>query len=196
MNKFFLIGLSCLAANSFATHPSFTGNFNGFYFGPALAVGKTHLGVTGERYRQTHFMVGALGGYGQVSPSELYWGAELGLLHDTFSQRKEDQKVEKDNQIEGVLRFGQLIQQNFLPYVGLGGAYSSYKMQSATTQNKNFHTTDLISEVGVDAFVKPHLMIRSSLRYHRALGTTASLPVSVQKKPQSLFVKIGVSYIW
>lgn len=195
MNKFFLVGLSCLCTLSFATHPSFTGDFNGFYFGPALAVGKTRMGVTNQRYRTTHFMLGGLAGYGQVSPSDLYWGGEVGLFHDNFSQSKEGQKVEKNNQLEGVLRFGQLIQHNFLPYIGLGGAYSSYKMHT-TTQNKNFHTSDLISEVGVDAFVKPQLMIRSSLRYQRALGSSASSPVSVQKKPQSLFVKIGVSYIW
>jgi len=188
------MGMATLATVALADPPSFVGDFKGFYFGPALAVGRTTIGVTNQRYRQNHLMVGGLFGYGHVTLSDLYYGGEVGLSHDTFSLKQNGQRVEKNNQVEGVLRFGQLIQNNFLPYVGLGAAYSDYKMQTST-QNKEFHTTDLISEVGVDAFVRSHWVIRSSFRYQRGLSTQGSLPVDVQKKPNSFFIKIGASYI-
>lgn len=186
--------LATLSTPVSAEVPLFKGDFSGFYFGPALAFGRTHLGVTNQRYRRTHLMMGGLAGYGQVFSEHLYGGLEVGALHDIFSQKKEGQKVERTHQIEGVFRFGQVIQHNFLPYVGLGSAYTTYRMKTATV-NKSFHTTDLIVDLGVDAFVKPQLMIRSSFRYQRALSSHASSPVVVQKKPQSLLVKIGVSYI-
>jgi hypothetical protein len=195
MNKFFLIGVVCLATTALAETPAFVGNFKGFYFGPALGFGRTRMGVTDQSYRQTQFIAGGLLGYGYVSSSDLYFGGEAGVFHDTFSQKKEGQRVEGNNHVEGLFRFGQLIQHNFLPYMALGAAYSSYKLKS-NTQNKDFYTTDLISEIGAEAFVKPHIVIRSSLRYQRALHTHHnSLVTNIQKKPQSLFVKIGVSYI-
>lgn len=189
------MGVVGLATAALAEPASFVGDFKGLYFGPAFAFGQTRIGVTNQRYRQTQVMIGGLLGYGHVFSSDLYVGGEFGLFHDTFSLKKEGQRVENNNHMEGVVRFGQLIQHNFLPYVGLGAAYAAYKMQSAT-QNKNFHTTDLISELGVDAFVNPHIIIRSSLRYQTGLCSHGSSSiVNIQKKPQSLFVKIGVSYI-
>lgn len=196
MNKFFLIGTIGLASIAMADSSHFTGNFKGAYLGPALGLGRTRIGVNNERYRQTQFMIGGLAGYGWVFATDLYLGGEVGLFQDTFSMKKHSQRIENKGQLEGMVRFGQIIQHNFLPYVALGAARSAYKMRS-DTQNKDFHSTDLISEVGVDAFVLPHLTIRSSLRYQTGLRTSGnSSIVNVQKKPQSLFVKIGVSYIF
>ena len=198
MKKF----LPCLAivglcfSDAFAEKPSFVGSFKGFYFGPSLALGKTRIGVTQQRYKKTRAMIGGLLGYGHLLSSDLYIGGEAGLFHDTFSEKKAGQRIEKKGQLEGILRLGHVLQNNFLPYIGLGGSYSRYRMESAT-QKQTFHSADLIAETGVDVFVKPHLTIRSSVRYQRGLYIQKNSPaVSIEKKPQSLFLKIGVSYIF
>lgn len=198
MNRFFLIGLLSAALGFVAeglAQPSFVGNFSGVYLGPSLGLGQTRIGVNNQRYRQTQVMAGGLLGYGQVFATDLYIGGEAGLFHETFSLKKQNQRIENTHQLEGILRFGQVIQYNFLPYVGLGFAHSAYRMRS-DIQKKDFYSTDLISEVGVDAFVRPHMVIRSSFRYQTSLSTTGGSSLNVQKKPQSLFIKIGVSYIF
>ena len=157
--------------------------------------GKTRVGVTDQRYKKTRLMVGALAGYGHVFlGTDWYLGHEWALVSDTFSDKKAGQRLEKSGHVETLVRFGEVIEHNFLPYAAVGGYYGFHTLKSPTI-HKKFGVSGIIGEVGVDAFWLKNVTIRSSLRYERGLTTHGGdARVRVQKMPQGVLLKIGVSY--
>lgn len=188
--------LTTVASIAFADM-ALVGNFKGFYTGPLVAYGKGRVGVNNQRYKKTRLMAGVLAGYGHVFQEKgLYLGNEWALVSDTFSEKKEGQRLEKTGHLETLVRFGEIIENNFLPYAAVGGFYGRYKLKSDAL-NRKFHMSGWIGEVGVDAFVRPNITIRSSIRYQRGLRVYGGKDqVRVQKKPQEVLLKIGISYIF
>ena len=187
-----LCAISVLANGNVGT----TNSFKGFYLGPALAYGKGRMGANNQRYKKTRLLAGAVAGYGHVFPENgLYLGNEYALLSDTFSEKKDGQRLEKMGQVETLIRFGEIIEHNFLPYAAVGAFYGRFRLKS-NTLNRKFHMSGWIGEAGVDAFLRPNLTIRSSLRYQRGVHTYGGKNIiQVQKKPQEVLLKIGISYI-
>lgn len=191
------VALCALSSFAVADVTPTVGNFKGFYLGPVAAFGKGRAGVNDQRYKKTRLMAGALAGYGHVfSEKGLYLGNEWALISDTFSEKKQDQRLEKIGHLETMIRFGEVIEENFLPYAAVGGFYGRFKLKSNTI-NRQFHMTGWIGEVGVDAFLRSNITIRSSLRYQRGLRTHGGKnQIRVQKKPQGILLKVGISYIF
>lgn len=190
-----IVFTSFLCGPLLAAADPFVGNFKGFYGGPVVVFGKSRLGVTNQRYKKTRLMLGALAGYGHVfSGTNWYLGHEWTLVSDTFSDKKAGQKLKKSDHVEALVRFGEVIEYNFLPYAALGAYYACHSLKSPTI-NKTFGVSGIIGEVGVDAFCLKQVTIRSSVRYQRGLAKHGGdAGIDVQKMPQGVLLKVGVSY--
>lgn len=193
MKKFITPLLLCVPL--FTMADAFVPNFKGVYGGPVAVFGKTRVGVTNQRYKKTRLMMGGLVGYGHVfEGTDWYFGHEWALISDTFSDKKATQRLEKSGQVETLFRFGEIIEHKFLPYAALGGYHGFYTVKSPTL-NKKFSVSGIIGEVGVDAFWVKNVTIRSSLRYQRGFKKHRGSPaVRLQKMPQGVLLKIGLSY--
>ncbi|UNM05698.1 MAG: hypothetical protein H6925_04065 [Holosporaceae bacterium] len=79
-----------------------------------------------------------------------------------FFRKKDDQRLEKIGHLETLIRFGEIIENNFLPYAAVGGFYGRYKLKSDTL-NRRFHMSGWIGEVGVMLLCA--LILRSDHRF-------------------------------
>lgn len=176
-----------------AAERSFAGNFKGMYGGMSLAYGYTRVSANGESFRGFVPLVGGLLGGGQVINS-FYLGleAEVDAMH--FDCKRQNGHLNKHQGFGGALRIGKILQNNFLSYMSLGMSQAHYEYRSSTLKT-SFNAWSFSPEIGVDAFVTPNFIIRSSIRYDR--GTSISQKTSalhVTKKPSTPMVKIGFFY--
>ncbi len=176
-----------------AADRSFVGNFKGLYGGMSLAYGYGSVSANGGSFRGFMPLVGGVVGGGQVINS-LYLGleAEVDAMH--FNRKQPSGRLETHQGFGGALRIGKILQDNFLSYLSLGMSRTHYEYRSSVLKT-SFNAWSFSPEIGVDAFVTPNFMIRSSVRYER--GTRISQKTSalhIAKKPTTSMVKIGFFY--
>jgi hypothetical protein len=176
-----------------AADRSFVGNFKGMYGGLSLAYGSARVSVNGSSFRGFFPLVGGLMGGGQVINS-LYLGleAEVDAMH--FDCKRANGHLEKHQAFGGALRIGKVLQDNFLSYLSLGLSRAHYEYRSSSLKT-SFDVWSFSPEIGVDAFVTPNFMIRSSVRYERATHISQKTrALYISKKPSTSMVKIGFFY--
>ncbi len=178
---------------SFADSKPFVGNFKGMYGGVSAACGRTRITVNNGGFRGFFPLIGGVVGGGYVIDTA-YFGVEAEVDYMKFSSKRGSAQLEKHPGIGGAFRIGKVLQNNFLSYLSLGISRSRYDYKSPTLKT-SFDALSFSPEVGVDAFVTPTFMIRSSFRYEKGVHTSHKVPaLQIGKKPVTSMIKIGFFY--
>lgn len=169
------------------------GSFQGVYGGITGSLGYQRIRVNGQGFKITYPRLGINGGYGFLFNETGYLGLEAGGSKNWYRASRQGVRLTNPYEMEGLLRLGKVVEGNFLSYAGLGFSQERYRFH-LNTVSKHFTSTSMIYEVGVDGFILPHTLIRSSVRYERSVHVSSDPGITVNKKPHSVMLKIGVIF--
>ncbi len=182
-----------IASMSYAK-PTFKGNFQGFYIGASAGLEKTRLLVNSQLFSGCNKSIGPTIGGGFTFKEIYYVGLDGTVVHNKAHLKKPTAKLDKKDTYIIMGRFGKIIQDNFLPYMGIGEGIMYYNYRSPS-QKASLRLKTIHFNVGVDAFVIENFLIRSSLRYSVTTSIHKSDPtLSVSKKPRIFSIEIGAFY--
>lgn len=194
-NKFipilFYIPLWCW--NAFGAESDFKGKFQGVYAGVAAGLQLTRMYVNNQAFHGRSVSDGFSLGSGLVF-DQYYVGIEGSAVQPHVHLKKPSERVDAKTQYHIKGRFGKLVRDNFLAYLGIGPGFLKYNyrgpLHHATLKMRTW-----CPEIGVDAFAQENLILRSSLRYNIMTSLKKSdTTLETGKKSRSFSVEVGVFY--